>query len=132
MGTSLVSVNSRLGAEGFLELPDAPANRAVRDWVRAQLALIEAGCVQIEEVFLPYMVGTNGQTLFEAFKASIAGNGQRVPIVLFEGKILDGRNRMMVPAQQSPEDRLAAVWGEDVVRTLIPVSFGVGQGQRGC
>jgi Carboxylesterase family len=34
-GVVLVSVNYRLGAEGFLELPDAPANRAVRDWVRA-------------------------------------------------------------------------------------------------
>jgi para-nitrobenzyl esterase len=34
-GVVLVSINYRLGAEGFLELPDAPANRAVRDWVRA-------------------------------------------------------------------------------------------------
>jgi para-nitrobenzyl esterase len=34
-GVVLVSVNYRLGAEGFLEAPDAPANRAVRDWVRA-------------------------------------------------------------------------------------------------
>jgi para-nitrobenzyl esterase len=34
-GVVLVSINYRLGVEGFLELPDAPANRAVRDWVRA-------------------------------------------------------------------------------------------------
>ena len=34
-GVLLVSINYRLGAEGFLEVPDAPANRAVRDWVRA-------------------------------------------------------------------------------------------------
>jgi para-nitrobenzyl esterase len=34
-GVVLVSINYRLGAEGFLEVPDAPANRAVRDWVRA-------------------------------------------------------------------------------------------------
>jgi para-nitrobenzyl esterase len=34
-GVVLVSINYRLGAEGFLEAPDAPANRAVRDWVRA-------------------------------------------------------------------------------------------------
>jgi para-nitrobenzyl esterase len=34
-GVVLVSINYRLGAAGFLELPDAPANRAVRDWVRA-------------------------------------------------------------------------------------------------
>ena len=34
-GVVLVSINYRLGAPGFLEVPDAPANRAVRDWVRA-------------------------------------------------------------------------------------------------
>jgi para-nitrobenzyl esterase len=34
-GVVLVSINYRLGAEGFLEAPGAPANRAVRDWVRA-------------------------------------------------------------------------------------------------
>ena len=40
--------------------------------------------------------------------------------------VLDGRNRMLVPARQSPEERLAAVWGADVVRTLVPVAFAVG------
>ncbi len=34
-GVVLVSINYRLGAEGFLEVPGAPANRAVRDWIRA-------------------------------------------------------------------------------------------------
>ena len=34
-GVVLVSINYRLGAEGFLEVPGAPVNRAVRDWVRA-------------------------------------------------------------------------------------------------
>ena len=34
-GVVVVSVNYRLGAEGFLLLPDAPANRAVLDWVAA-------------------------------------------------------------------------------------------------
>jgi para-nitrobenzyl esterase len=34
-GVVLVSINYRLGAEGFLEVPGAPGNRAVRDWVRA-------------------------------------------------------------------------------------------------
>lgn len=34
-GVVLVSINYRLGASGFLELPDAPANRAVRDWILA-------------------------------------------------------------------------------------------------
>ena len=34
-GVVLVSINYRLGAEGFLQVPGAPANRAVRDWARA-------------------------------------------------------------------------------------------------
>ena len=34
-GVVVVSVNYRLGAEGFLLLPDAPANRAVLDWIAA-------------------------------------------------------------------------------------------------
>jgi para-nitrobenzyl esterase len=34
-GVVLVSINYRLGAPGFLQVPDAPANRAVLDWVRA-------------------------------------------------------------------------------------------------
>jgi para-nitrobenzyl esterase len=34
-GVVLVSINYRLGAEGFLEVPGAAVNRAVRDWVRA-------------------------------------------------------------------------------------------------
>lgn len=34
-GIVLVAINYRLGAQGFLELADAPANRAVRDWVLA-------------------------------------------------------------------------------------------------
>ncbi len=34
-GVVFVSINYRLGAEGFLLLPDAPPNRAVLDWVAA-------------------------------------------------------------------------------------------------
>jgi para-nitrobenzyl esterase len=34
-GVVVVSVNYRLGAEGFLAIPGAPTNRAVRDWLAA-------------------------------------------------------------------------------------------------
>ena len=39
---------------------------------------------------------------------------------------LDGRPRLVVPPDQQPDERLAAVWGGDVVRTLIPVDYAVG------
>ncbi|MGH8995376.1 MAG: carboxylesterase/lipase family protein [Acidimicrobiales bacterium] len=34
-GVVVVSVGYRLGAEGFLDIPGAPTNRAVRDWIAA-------------------------------------------------------------------------------------------------
>lgn len=43
--------------------------RNVRDWVMAQMALIEAGMVQLDEVFLPYLVDNSGVTLFEAYQS---------------------------------------------------------------
>ena len=39
--------------------------RNVLDWVQAQMALLEIGMAKIEEVFLPYMVNSTGETFFE-------------------------------------------------------------------
>lgn len=39
--------------------------RILKDWVEAQMALIEINMVKIEQVFLPYAVMKDGQTLFE-------------------------------------------------------------------
>lgn len=39
---------------------------------------------------------------------------------------LDGRPRLMVPGAQTPEQRLEAVWGADLARTLVPVEYAVG------
>lgn len=42
--------------------------RIVKDWVEAQLAIIEAGQAVMEEVFMPYAVSPEtGQTLFQRF-----------------------------------------------------------------
>jgi len=42
--------------------------RNIRDWVMAQMAFIEAGNVQTDEVFLPYL--TDGKrTLYETYQA---------------------------------------------------------------
>ena len=37
--------------------------RNVRDWIMAQMAIIEAGQVKIDEVFLPYLTDGKGRTL---------------------------------------------------------------------
>jgi hypothetical protein len=39
--------------------------RIVKDWVEAQMALIETKMVKTEQVFLPYVVTKSGQTVFE-------------------------------------------------------------------
>jgi DNA mismatch repair protein MutL len=39
---------------------------------------------------------------------------------------LDGACRLIVPPDQSLEDRLAAVWGSQLAGTLVPVSYAVG------
>lgn len=41
--------------------------RILKDWIAAQMALVEAEQAQLAEVFLPYVVQDGGQTLFEYF-----------------------------------------------------------------
>lgn len=38
--------------------------RIVKDWVEAQLAIVEARLADVAEVFLPYAVTRNGKTLY--------------------------------------------------------------------
>jgi hypothetical protein len=42
--------------------------RIVKNWVEAQMALIEAGLAMPAEVFLPYAVTNNGQTIYQVFE----------------------------------------------------------------
>lgn len=42
--------------------------RIIKDWVAAQMAILESEMVQMDEIFLPYMVNGSGQTLFEAYR----------------------------------------------------------------
>lgn len=39
--------------------------RIIKDWVEAQLAIIEAGQAEITEVFLPYAQNPDGKTIYE-------------------------------------------------------------------
>src|ERR1035437_2808298 len=44
--------------------------RIVKDWVEAQMALVETGQAEVSEVFMPYAVHNDGQTFFEHFKSN--------------------------------------------------------------
>lgn len=55
--------------------------RIVKDWMEAQLAIIEAGMVDLEEVMLPYMLHESGQTLYRLMESKrlalpVAGQGK--------------------------------------------------------
>ena len=42
--------------------------RNVRDWIMAQMAIIEAGQVDMEEVFFPYMTDGRGRTVYQLYQ----------------------------------------------------------------
>ena len=52
--------------------------RITKDWVEAQLALLETKMVTMPQLFLPYAVGQNGQTLYQHIAENpqfLLGNG---------------------------------------------------------
>lgn len=51
------------------EQAEMTAWRNARDWVLAQLALVECCDVPVEQVFLPYLTNRDGQTLYEAYSS---------------------------------------------------------------
>lgn len=40
----------------------------IRDWLSAQMALVDTEMAEVAEIFLPYMVNQEGMTYFEALK----------------------------------------------------------------
>lgn len=44
------------------------ARRNIRDWVLAQMAIVEAGMAQMDEVFFPYMTNSAGATTYQLYK----------------------------------------------------------------
>ena len=40
----------------------------VRDWTLAQMAIIDSNTVTMQEVFFPYMLGQQGDTMYNAFE----------------------------------------------------------------
>lgn len=50
------------------EQAERTAWRNIKDWIDAQMALVETEMVTIDEIFLPYTLNDKGQTLYEVFK----------------------------------------------------------------
>ena len=44
--------------------------RIVKDWVEAQMALLESAQVEMDQIFLPYMTNARGQTLYELYRCN--------------------------------------------------------------
>lgn len=71
--------NTKIGM--FVESEDHARNvawRIIKDWIEAQLAIIETRMVTTAQVFLPYAVTSNGQTLYEYI-------GQNTQLLLGDG-----------------------------------------------
>lgn len=43
--------------------------RNIRDWIMAQMAFVEAGNVEVTEVFLPYLTDGRGRTLYQIYQS---------------------------------------------------------------
>jgi hypothetical protein len=44
--------------------------RILKDWVEAQIALVESSQAEMAQVFMPYAVEASGQTMFQLFEES--------------------------------------------------------------
>lgn len=65
-------------AANYREQAARVAWRIIKDWVEAQLAIIDTEMVSLDEVFLPYMITNSGQTFYQviASKNLLIGTGE--------------------------------------------------------
>lgn len=61
--------NPRKQIKDTREQAERVAWRILKDWVEAQMALLDIEMVQFEEIFMPYIETGNGQTIFERLEA---------------------------------------------------------------
>lgn len=50
------------------EQAERVAWRILKDWIEAQMALLDIEMVQLQEIFLPYIEIANGQTIYQALE----------------------------------------------------------------
>ena len=60
-------VRNRTAIDDSLEQAERVAWRIVKDWLAAQLAILETEMVTVQQVFLPYFMDKQGRTLYEAY-----------------------------------------------------------------
>lgn len=52
--------------------------RIIREWVAAQMAILETEMVRLEQIFLPYVVTRDGRTIYEiAAESYLLGEGDK-------------------------------------------------------
>jgi hypothetical protein len=56
--------------QNALEQAERTAWRIVKDWIEAQMALIDVQMVKIDQVFLPYLTLQNGKQLYDVFRGT--------------------------------------------------------------
>jgi hypothetical protein len=71
-----VFANQKIKADR--EQAEMTAWRNVRDWVLAQMALIESCDVPMQQIFLPYMADDRGRTVYELYAAGQLAIGDGV------------------------------------------------------
>ena len=72
----VMSVFKKQNLKADIEQAKRTAWRNVRDWIMAQMAFIESGNVQMDEMFLPYL-SDGKKTLYQAYKSGqlLLGDG---------------------------------------------------------
>jgi len=60
--------NPRLKTKATEDQALRVAWRIIKDWVEAQMALLETEMVKMEEIFMPYVLLPTGQTFFQKFE----------------------------------------------------------------
>lgn len=60
---------NRSSIDDSLEQSERVAWRIIKDWLAAQLALLETEMVEMEQLFFPHLINAAGKTLYEVYQS---------------------------------------------------------------
>lgn len=72
----VMAVFARQKIKADRDQAERTAWKNVHDWVLAQMAIVEAGQVQMDEVFLPYLTDGQGRTLYSLYQSGQLALGE--------------------------------------------------------